>query len=394
MSLERKDKVAEQTTTTGTGTVDLNGVAPLGFRSFAGAGVSNGATVRYLIENEDKTEWEVGEGIFTDASPDTLSRVTVYASSNAGSLVDFSAGTKIAYLVLTAQDISALYALPDGTLWNGKIVPSVSSNNLTLALKTKAGNDPSLSDPVYVMINGTLRIITSALSVTKNAGTNWFAAGSSELATKEIDYFVYLGYNATDGVVIGFSRIPYATLYSDFSATTTNEKYCAISTITNATAGDDYVNIGRFAATLSAGAGYTWSVPTYTTKNLIQRPIFETRWLSWQPTVGGFSSAPTHAGSRYIIRNRSCYVFSANGNSGTSNANTYTLSAPIGSDSGYTYQFPVLMASDNSSVDTAAIYAGITNGETTIKLYINDSSSGWTTSGTKYAKIAGEYQIA
>jgi hypothetical protein len=79
--------------------------------------------------------------------------------------------------------------------------------------------------------------------------------------------------------VIGFSRIPHACSYDDFSATTTNEKYCAISTITNASATDYYENIGRFGATLSAGAGYTWTVPTFTAKNLIQRPIYETRFL-------------------------------------------------------------------------------------------------------------------
>jgi hypothetical protein len=180
---------------------------------------------------------------------------------------------------------SILYNLPEGTLYNGKIVPSVTSNNLTVALKTMAGNDPSATDPIYIRINSVLRKVTSALSVTKNSGTNWCNAGSAELATKEIDYFVYLGYNATDGVAIGFSRIPYGALYSDFSATTTNEKYCAISTITNAVAGDNYVNIGRFAATLSAGAGYTWSVPTFTSVNLIQRPIYETRILKYEPTM-------------------------------------------------------------------------------------------------------------
>jgi len=179
---------------------------------------------------------------------------------------------------------------PDGFLINGKIVPSVTSNNLTLAIKGLNGNDPSATNPVYIRIGDTIRSITSALSVTKNAGTNWFNAGSSELATKEIDYFAYLGYNATDGVVIGFSRIPYATEYSQFSTTSTDEKYCAISTITNATAGDDYVVIGRFAATLSAGTGYTWSVPTFNSVNLIQRPIFETRVLSWQPVLSGNGS--------------------------------------------------------------------------------------------------------
>lgn len=168
-----------------------------------------------------------------------------------------------------------LYA-PQGFLINGKIEVTDAAG-ITVAIKTLAGTDPSASDPVYVRIGDTVRTISAALSVSKADGTNWCNAGSAELATKEIDYFVYLGYNATDGVVLGFSRFPGANQYSDFSATTTNEKYCAISTITNAAATDYYENVGRFAATLSAGAGYTWSVPTYTAANLIQRPIYETR---------------------------------------------------------------------------------------------------------------------
>lgn len=144
-----------------------------------------------------------------------------------------------------------LLGAPEGTLWNGKFVVSVSNGNITVAIKTLAGNDPSVEDPVSIQINGVIRQITAALSVTVNAGANTFNSGSAELATKEIDYFVYLGYNETDGVVIGFSRIPYACSYDDFSTTATNEKYCAISTITHAAATDYYNVIGRFAATLS-----------------------------------------------------------------------------------------------------------------------------------------------
>jgi hypothetical protein len=193
---------------------------------------------------------------------------------------------------------------PQGFLINGKIVPSVASNNLTVAIKGMDGNNPSSTNPVYVRIGDTIRSITAALSVTKNAGTNWFNAGSAELATKGIDYFVYLGYNATDGVVIGFSRIPYATLYSDFSTTSTNEKYCAISTITNAAAGDNYENIGRFAATLSAGAGYTWSVPTFTAANLIQRPIYESRNTDFGLAITAAGGSPTLGNGTFVGKYR------------------------------------------------------------------------------------------
>src|SRR6185436_10289424 len=114
--------------------------------------------------------------------------------------------------------------LPDGYMVNGKLSVTVASNNITVAIKTKSGGNPSTTDPVSVWINGSYRRITAALSVTKNAGTNWFASGSAELATKEIDYFAYLIWNttpATDIMDIGFARIPFGRVYSDFSGTTT-----------------------------------------------------------------------------------------------------------------------------------------------------------------------------
>lgn len=250
--------------------------------------------------------------------------------------------TAVTKKITVANLMSGLIA-PEGFLLNGKIVPSVTSGNLTVAIKGADGNDPSANNPVYVRIGDTVHSITSALSVTKNAGTNWFNAGSAELATKEIDYFVYLGYNATDGVVIGFSRIPYATEYSQFSTTSTNEKYCAISTITNAAAGDDYVVIGRFAATLSAGAGYTWSVPTFDSKNLIQRPIFETRVLSWQPTFSASGSMTYTSVSMVSIGYKVAgssfqYAILARGTTGGSASNQLKFTIPFIVGSSYNYQ--------------------------------------------------------
>jgi len=286
-------------------------------------------TIVRAQEGTNAKQWEIGDNFMltmtSAALGDLVSETTTSASSKATPvdadtlpLVDSAASNVIKSLswanlkaaLLTWLRLSTTIIPTNahqGFLINGKIVPSVASSDLTVAIKTLAGTDPSSSDPVYVRIGDTVRPITSALSVTKNDGTNWFNAGSAELATKEIDYFVYLGYNATDGVVIGFSRIPYANQYGDFSTTTTNEKYCAISTITTAASTDYYENIGRFAATLSAGAGYTWTVPTFTAANLIQRPIYTTNSFQFVPTItvqsGGTSPTYSTTSARAIIQN-------------------------------------------------------------------------------------------
>jgi hypothetical protein len=98
MTLVLADRVKETTTTTGTGTVDLSG-AVTGFQGFV-AGIGNGNSCYYCIAGG--SEWETGIGTVTDAATDTLSRTTVIASSNAGSLVSFSAGSKDVFCTLPA----------------------------------------------------------------------------------------------------------------------------------------------------------------------------------------------------------------------------------------------------------------------------------------------------
>lgn len=287
------------------------------------------------------------------------------------------------FLVTPGTD--GVYALnaPQGFLINGKISVTDAAG-ITVAIKTLAGTDPSATDPVYCRIGDTVRSITSALSVAKADGTNWMNAGSAELATKEIDYFVYLGYNATDGVVIGFSRIV-ANSYGEFSATTTNEKYCAISTITNAASTDYYEVVGRFAATLSAGAGYTWSVPTFTAINLIQRPIYETRWLGWLPTYTGFSAAPTGT-MKYKIRENQMFMVMSD--AGTSNSATFNFTMPFASSSFFTL-LPAHMLDNGAGIDTGVLGIAVGGATSTVKCGKTQSTraanafAGFTTSGSK-----------
>lgn len=204
-------------------------------------------------------------------------------------------------IVNPAEEFDAIYQVPRGYMINGKLSVTDAAG-ITVALKTLAGADPSETDPVFVRIGDTTYTITSALSRVLADGTNWFNSGSAELATKEVDYFAYLVWDSNSSAVgLTFARIPSANLISDFSATTTNEKYCAGQS--DFTSTDEVEVIGRFAATLSAGAGYTWSVPTYTAINLIQRPIYETRWLSFTPTYNNTIGNGTNGFDYKVIGN-------------------------------------------------------------------------------------------
>jgi hypothetical protein len=205
----------------------------------------------------------------------------------------------------------SVFVAPTGArnqgLINGKIVPTVASNNLTVAIKTLTDTDPTPTNPVGIWIGNNLRWITGALNSSFNAGANGFNSGSSELATREIDYFVYIGKLTTGGgLELGFARIPYAKLGSDFSTSATNEKYARFSASATSPANfTEAINIGRFAATLSAGAGYTWTVPAFTNANLIQEPIYETRWLDYLPTYStggaGTYTSVTTAQAKYRL---------------------------------------------------------------------------------------------
>lgn len=108
MAFVVKDRVRESTATSGTGTLTLAG-AETGFQSFSVIG--DGNETYYAIVG-DGGEWEVGVGTYT-ASGTTLSRDTILESSNSGSAVNFSAGTKSVFVTYPAEQ--AAYLNPDGT---------------------------------------------------------------------------------------------------------------------------------------------------------------------------------------------------------------------------------------------------------------------------------------
>ena len=148
MAFVLADRVQETTTTTGTGTVTLAG-AISGFRSFAAVG--NGNSTFYTIVDSTGSDWEIGIGTYT-LSGTTLSRDTVLSSSNAGSLVNFSAGTKNVFVTFPAS--STLFALNNQTITSSYIIPT--------------GNNASAVGPIT---------INTGKAVTVSTGQAWLIFG-------------------------------------------------------------------------------------------------------------------------------------------------------------------------------------------------------------------------
>ena len=102
------DRVLEVSSTTGTGSYTLGG-AVTGYQSFAVVG--NGNSCYYCAADVDSNglpsgDWEVGIGTYT-TSGTVLSRDSIYASSNAGSAVNWSAGTRRVFLVTPSRYFTA-----------------------------------------------------------------------------------------------------------------------------------------------------------------------------------------------------------------------------------------------------------------------------------------------
>lgn len=277
-----------------------------------------GASIKFYY---DGTQWHREGG-------------TVFSTTTHSGLLPTLSGTSQNYF--RGDGNYGIINYREGFVTNYQILPSVSSNNLTLALKTAAGNDPSSSDPIYVRLGNSIKSITSALSLTMSAATNWMNLGSAELATQETDIFAGLLWDsAASAVRLTASRYPGGNIYGDYSSTSTNEKYMALSGGTPAST-DSIAIIGRFAATLSGGAGYTWSIPTYTADNLKHEPIFETRWLYRLPNFdtttidNGSGGQPPINECRYKIVGTSLKThISATGTKVGTSANWVITSSPF-----------------------------------------------------------------
>lgn len=112
MAFKYFDRVSVASSTTGTGTLTL-GAALDGYRTFASV-FSNADTTFYTIQESSTGNWEVGLGTYSSGA-NTLARTSVSASSNSGSLVNFTSGTLVVFVDLAALQFSGSNGLTTGT---------------------------------------------------------------------------------------------------------------------------------------------------------------------------------------------------------------------------------------------------------------------------------------
>lgn len=128
-----KPRVKETTTTTGTGTYQLDG-APASYWTFLDS-FGNGAACYYMVFSADGATYEYGLG--TINSSNQLARLLVINSSAGGAAVNWSAGTKT---VLCAIPPEACMNNGSQALTNNAPTPSVKGGNVWLSNYTSPTN--------------------------------------------------------------------------------------------------------------------------------------------------------------------------------------------------------------------------------------------------------------
>ena len=254
MALVLADRVQETTTSTGTGSVTLAG-AVIGYQSFAVIG--NGNTTYYTIADQGGANWEVGIGTYSTTGP-TLARTTVLSSSNSGSLVPFTAGTKTVFVTYPSSqsvyedasgNVSPLGTIASG-VWQGTTI-GVAYGGTGVTASSGANSVVLRDSSQNITVN---RVNQANTNTTAAGGTTALTAASSYIhslvGTGGQTYALPDATTVTTGVAFVFNNLATGTLtVQDYAAAT-------VGTIASGGAGAVFL-------TNNATTGGTWDLHAY-----------------------------------------------------------------------------------------------------------------------------------
>jgi hypothetical protein len=193
MSLALADRVRQTTTSTGTGTITLDGSVD-GFQSFAVIGNNN--TTYYTIAGG--TQWEVGIGTYYGG---TLARTTVISSST-GAKLNLAAGTKDVFVTLPAENTITSIASADGSVIvtaNGSLVDlAVSQTSPASVLVEQVRNTTGATllkgTAVYISgATGQLPTVSKALATSDATSAQTLGLITADLANNSNGYVTIIG---------------------------------------------------------------------------------------------------------------------------------------------------------------------------------------------------------
>jgi len=255
MALVVKDRVQENSTTSGTGTLTLSGAVP-GFQSFAVIG--NGNTTFYTIYDNVAQVWEVGVGTYT-SSGTTLSRDTVLSnSSGTTSPITLAGNTVSVFVTYPAEksvnlnasgNVSPLGTISSGT-WQGSTIGVAYGGT---GVTTSSGANSVVLRDANQNINVN-RVNQANTNTTAAGGTTALTIASSYIhslvGTGGQTYTLPDATTLTTGVAFIFNNLATGTLTIQDYATAT------IGTIPSGGAGAVFL-------TNNATVGGTWDLHGY-----------------------------------------------------------------------------------------------------------------------------------
>lgn len=157
--------------------------------------------------------------------------------------------------------------------------------------------------------------------------------------------------------------------------------------------GSSSLSAGNTVVSLISNTDYAMANTTITDRyiSFIENPEGFPQWFNWNADPQGFSAVPTSVAYRWTCLANLLTITYIEGVNGTSNATTFTATAPINASQSAAVALGATV--DNSVLQTTPGRATLAAGSSTITLRKDSANGAWTASGGKRAIFQLAYEF-